>query len=355
MSGRDVPRVVVFSPYGRGAGSVRTRVHEWLERFGAEFDVHGFLGRYAAGWAEISREPLAAARAQWSLHAPHLVNGNDVVLIHREASPLSDGRVEGRLLANAGWGVVDLDDGLQWDWGHGGLARRLRPKAKKVIRMIRAADVVIAGNDLIAEWASTYSQAVVVIPTCVEPSKYVRKNSYELGATPRLGWIGSAASEAQLASMCDQLLDLHVRTGARIEIVGDPRPKLGRLETIVDRVTWSEGAAYSAPARWDVGLMPVPDGLMERAKCGYKVLQYGAAGLPVACSPVGVNAEILRGDHSSLIDQLDKLLVMTTAERERVGAAVRELVYDRYSYDAHQTLWASTVFGPRDPSEWISA
>lgn len=345
MLASDSARVVVFSPYGRSAGSVRTRVHEWLERLDVPREVHGFLDRNTAGFNAISHAPVAAARAHLALRAGGGVGADDIVLIHREASPLSDGRLEERLLCAGGRGVFDLDDGIQWDWGDGGVARRWLPKADKTIRMVRAADVVIAGNDLIAEWAGSYARHVVVIPTCVDPKRYTRKRSYELGTIPRLGWIGSAATEGQLASMTEALESLHRRTGARVQLVGDPRPKLGSLEAILDRVPWSEANAYALPAEWDVGLMPVPDGLLQRAKCGYKALQYGAAALPVACSPVGVNAEILGRSDESITEQLDELVTTTAAAREERGDALHERVRARYSYDAHLDRWTSAVFG----------
>jgi glycosyltransferase involved in cell wall biosynthesis len=45
--------------------------------------------------------------------------------------------------------------------------------------------------------------------------------------------------------------------------------------------------------KFDVGIMPLVDGPFERGKCGYKLIQYMASGLPVVASPVGVNQEIV--------------------------------------------------------------
>ena len=39
--------------------------------------------------------------------------------------------------------------------------------------------------------------------------------------------------------------------------------------------------------------MPLPDSPWERGKCGFKLIQYMAAGLPVVASPVGVNDRIV--------------------------------------------------------------
>lgn len=39
--------------------------------------------------------------------------------------------------------------------------------------------------------------------------------------------------------------------------------------------------------------MPLTDTPWSRGKCGYKLIQYMAFGIPVIASPVGVNAEIV--------------------------------------------------------------
>jgi len=50
----------------------------------------------------------------------------------------------------------------------------------------------------------------------------------------------------------------------------------------------------------DVGLMPLDDDPFSAGKCGLKLLQYHAAGLPVVCSPVGENREIVREGETGL-------------------------------------------------------
>jgi glycosyltransferase involved in cell wall biosynthesis len=45
---------------------------------------------------------------------------------------------------------------------------------------------------------------------------------------------------------------------------------------------------------FDVGIMPLVDDAFQRGKCGFKLLQCMAAGLPTIGSPVGVNSEIVQ-------------------------------------------------------------
>jgi hypothetical protein len=294
---------------------------------------------------QLLGRPISMLRRHNALQATQ-VDPNDVVLVHRELGPLTDGTQEARLLRSGRRGVYDLDDGLQWDWAVGGGLRSLRPKAAKVIRIVRAADTVIAGNDEIAEWAASYAEHVVVIPTCVEPSGYSVKDDYALHSPPRLAWVGSRSTERHLLSCRAELTELHRKVGARLFLFGDPSGHLGDLEAMVTRIPWSEPAVSTELRDCDVGLMPVPDGLLERAKCAYKLLQYGAAGLPGVGSPVGVNAEVL--DSVTIRGQLltaSDILAMSAEDRRSVGELQRGRTIESFSYSAWARRWESAVFG----------
>jgi glycosyltransferase involved in cell wall biosynthesis len=86
--------------------------------------------------------------------------------------------------------------------------------------------------------------------------------------------------------------------------------------------------------------MPLPDTDWTRGKCGYKALQYFAAGVPAVASPVGVAAELIadgRGVAATSADEWRRgleLLADDPAERHERGAAARAFVESHYSYQA---------------------
>lgn len=335
--------LVVFAPYGRRAGSSRVRLFEWIDHLGLNATVHVFTEQNAAGFRRVIRRPVASWKRHRELAATQIAP-DDIVLIHRELSPFSDGTAEERLLRAGARGIVDLDDGLQWDWGGGDLTRRFQPKSPKILRMVRAADTVIAGNDLIAEWAGQYANHVVVIPSCVDTTDYECKSAYELHNPPRIGWIGSVATERYLGVWEETLLDAHHRLGARLAVVGDMSARPSVIEPMIDRISWSEDLAYALPSEWDVGIMPLSDGLLERSKCGYKLLQYGASSLPCFGSPIGVNAEISGVCHDAEgHDALVELLCSSAAHRREAGERARALVDERFTYEANAHLMSTLV------------
>lgn len=341
------------TPYGRGAGSSRVRVFAWLDRVGLDFTVGSYLSQPDASASRLVRHPVSLARAELRLGT--LVRARPRrLLLHREASPLSRGWWERRLLTSAEFAVYDFDDALQWDRGGGGLVRRLAPKSEKARVAVGCADRVIAGNSVLADWASPLNPDVVVIPSCVALEDYTSKASYTLHDPPRIGWIGSPHNEPYLLLIADALREIHRRTGARLTLVGTTVPSLGDLESFIDRVAWNPDTQRVALATMDIGLMPLPTTSYSLGKCGYKLLQYAAAGLPAVASPLGINAELLEWfglpgprTQDEWITAILGLIHEPTSARERLGRAAREVVGRRYSYDVWLPQWAAALeLGP---------
>jgi glycosyltransferase involved in cell wall biosynthesis len=179
---------------------------------------------------------------------------------------------------------------------------------------------------------------------------YTPKVSYALHDPPRLGWIGSPDNEACLRLIAPALTEVHRRTGARLRLVGTTGPALGELESMVDRVAWSPDAQRTALTDMDVGLMPLAATPYNRGKCGYKLLQYAAVGLPAVASPLGVNADLLARfglpaarTRDDWIGAILGLLGASADLRERLGHGAREIAASSYSYDAWLPRWAAAM------------
>jgi glycosyltransferase involved in cell wall biosynthesis len=339
----------VATPYGRSGPSSRVRVFEWLERTGAPAVLSSYISRGNASASTLLRHPVDVFAAERRLRRMAAARP-ERMLLHREASPLSRGALERRLLTRADFALYDFDDALQWDWGEGGMLRRFAPKAPKALVGARHADRVIAGSPVLADWASEHNSDVVLIPSCVSPDSYRPKPTYELSDPPRLGWIGSAGNERYLTLIAPALREIHRRTGARVALIGTLETSLGDLEELIDRLPWSEAAQHDRLADFDVGLMPLPDELYTRGKCGYKLLQYGAAGVPAVGTPIGVNAEILArfgmpaAEHDAeWVDAVVDLLGRSADGRAAIGRRALEETRLNYSYDAWLERWEAAV------------
>jgi glycosyltransferase involved in cell wall biosynthesis len=325
------------------------RVFEWLDRIDEPRVVSSYISHRNASPSELALHPLALLAAERRLRGM-VSERPERLLLHREASPLSRGDLERRLLSSSEFSVYDFDDALQWDWGAGGRLRRIAPKAPKALIAAQTADRVVAGNPVLAEWAAEHSRDVVVIPSCVAPECYRVKTDYAVADPPRLGWIGLASNEIYFQPVASALREVNRRTGARLTIIGATRRRLGDLEDIVDRVAWSESAQYDLLSELDVGLGPVPDEPYERGKSGYKLVQYGAAATPVIASPVGVNREILSAlgmpapeGPEEWVDALVDLLSRPAEARGAMGRRAREVTERSYSFNAWLPRWRDAM------------
>ena len=88
----------------------------------------------------------------------------------------------------------------------------------------------------------------------------------------------------------------------------------------------------------DVGIMPLQHGPWKLGKCGYKLIQYMACGLPVIASPVGANVDIVNNSGggflaSSMPEWMDAFdrLAGDSALRRRMGTNGRRAVEIHYS------------------------
>ena len=119
---------------------------------------------------------------------------------------------------------------------------------------------------------------------------------------------------------------------------------------MIDRHVWSEETQHAALATADIGLMPLQDDPYSRGKCGYKLLQYAAAGLPAVASPVGTNATILTtlglpdtDSTGGWVEAVSGILELSEDDRATLGRRARERVLERYSYDAWAGRWQEAV------------
>jgi glycosyltransferase involved in cell wall biosynthesis len=225
-----------------------------------------------------------------------------------------------------------------------------RKRMHRFRAVVRAADAVIAGNDFLAEHATTTgARAVWVIPTCVDVRNYPVARHERVGAD--LVWIGSASTLRGLEAISG-LLDAIGRQvpGVRLKLVCDLFLKLTDLPVVES--PWTEATERAEIAVADIGISWVPDDPWSRGKCGLKVLQYMAAGLPVVTNPVGVHRTMVRHGETGFLAESEaewveaiRTLAGDPDLRRRMGTRGRALVEERYSLEVGSALWLNLING----------
>ena len=116
---------------------------------------------------------------------------------------------------------------------------------------------------------------------------------------------------------------------------------MNALPTVAhETVAWSEDTEAESIRMLDIGIMPLPVDSFTKGKCGYKLIQYMACGLPVVASPVCVNSKLIHhGGNGYLaetkeewVEALDALL-SNRALRLEMGVQGRGIVEEHYSLD----------------------
>src|SRR5207302_229150 len=150
---------------------------------------------------------------------------------------------------------------------------------RKIDTLLRRAALVTAGSAYLAKRAKQAgARRVEIVPTVVDFAEYVNVPP-RTAAGFTVGWVGSPATQGHLQSVASVLSDLLNEHGDRFITIGARFPR--KLFERHDQLDWRKDTEVSQLAQLDVGIMPLPDGPFERGKCGYKLIQYMASGLPV--------------------------------------------------------------------------
>ncbi|MCX5675057.1 MAG: glycosyltransferase family 4 protein [Planctomycetota bacterium] len=305
--------------------------------------IEPYLGALAA--RGIAAEVVELAAGPWARRGQMLrARDFDGVLLHRKILSWLDAR----RLARARRLIYDFDDAVMYqarapERPHAGRLRRF-------MRTVGLADLVIAGSPILATHADLAgARQSEVVPTGLDARRFAPKEDYGRPGSPHLVWIGSRSTLKQLEPFRPTLEALgRALPGATLRIIADAELHVDGLR--IENVPWRLEDEGRLLAQGDIGIAPLPDTPYTRGKCGFKVLQYMAAGLPVVTSPVGVNAEYVRpeetGLHAGPAEEwvaAIRRLAADPALREHMGRAGRRRVENEFDFAVLAPLFATLV------------
>ena len=291
-------RVLLLTRYERLGSSSRVRFYQYLSYLEEQgmtvvtapfFDDEYVRTLYAGRRASLGSVARAYLRRLSILLRSRSF---DLLWVEKELFPWLPAWFESFLSVSKIPYVVDYDDAVfhRYDIHRSRLVRALL--GHKIDRVMQRAALVIAGNDYLAERAARAgARRVEQLPSVVDVSHYLLA---EVSPSPtfRIGWIGSPVTAPYLDQVRETLDALSRESDVHVTLIG-----AGKLQPFTGVRTetrpWSEDIELRMSQLFDVGIMPLVDGPFERGKCGYKLIQYMASGLPVVASPVGVNRQIV--------------------------------------------------------------
>ena len=230
--------------------------------------------------------------------------------------------------------VLDVDDAIYLHRG-GKFAKHLA----------QLVDLVICGNDFLADVFSKWNKNVTIIPTAVDTFRFVPLGSLEGKKEENkiIGWIGTSGNFKYLYSIEAALSKvIKIFPDVILRVIADERPSFRMIpRDKVQFVPWSPQTEVKNIQDMTVGIMPLNDGEWERGKCSFKMLQYMACGIPVVVSPVGMNAQVLSLGEVGLaarfqdewVEALQWILSASREIRERMGQEGRRVVEKYFSVE----------------------
>ncbi|MFV0606754.1 MAG: glycosyltransferase [Niabella sp.] len=250
------------------------------------------------------------------------VHKYNIVFVHREAAPLGPPIFE--WIITKLWRkkmVYDFDDAI---WiPNTSTENKMMGYFKafwKVGKICKLSTIVTAGNHFLADFArNSGASHVEYLPTVVDTERrYIPENPKTENHTPVIGWTGSHSTLKYLDEILPVLNELNKEVEFTFLVIADKDPQLPLKN--YKFVNWNADTEIEDLQKIDVGIMPLTADKWSEGKCGFKLIQYMALGIPAVASPVGVNKGIIKNGVSGFLcntySEWGEKLQLLLADRE---------------------------------------
>ena len=336
-------KIILLTKYDNLGASSRMRTfqyiylleNEQINIFKAPFlNNHALAARYSRGsYSLIDLIESYVLRIKALLSRRQF----DVLWIEKEALPWLPLWVEAGLLNDVPY-VLDYDDAVFHNYDQHRFSAVRWLYGKRLDGLMAKAALVVAGNDYLAQRARLAGAPwVEVVPTVIDLNRYPLPLAIDGNGSADpfcVVWIGSP-STAQYLKLIEKTLQAFAEKWPLLLRVIGADFKIAGVQT--ECVQWTEATEVESIAAGHVGVMPLQDSPWERGKCGYKLIQYMACGLPVVASPVGVNNQIVEHGVNGFLARSDAEWEMALEQlfahvqlRQRMGKAGRAKVEAQY-------------------------
>jgi glycosyltransferase involved in cell wall biosynthesis len=233
--------------------------------------------------------------------------------------------------------IFDCDDAVMFREQKYGRPIRTRT-FEKFRRTVEHCAAVVAGNDFLGRFAEACGTRAIILPTAVDISKYQIRQNTEAGALT-IGWVGLSDGFVYLRHIQPALQQL-ARTfpDLKLRVISDKPLHLDGVTA--ENEEWRLEREQANLSSFSIGIMPLTDTLWTRGKCGYKILQYMAAGIPVVASAVGANINIVSHGENGFLGRTSEdwvrnisTLLQSAELRKTFAARGRDLVEKKYSLE----------------------
>ena len=229
--------------------------------------------------------------------------------------------------------ILDYDDAIFHNYENIFISRLLF--GNKIPFIMNKSHGIIAGNPYILDYAKQNNINSILIPTCVDLKKYTYKKTLKKII---VGWIGSPSTSKYILDIILPINKIIEKYNCEFHLIGfDLRLKPKFKNDNVKIIKWSYETELKKIACFDIGIMPLEDSNWCKGKCGLKIIQYMATGIPVVASPIGINSSIVEDNINGFLADSDQewidsisTLIEDNNKRQLMGNMGRQKVQKFY-------------------------
>jgi glycosyltransferase involved in cell wall biosynthesis len=242
--------------------------------------------------------------------------------------------------------VYDFDDGLFLE----------RPL--EIPMILKTADLVLVGSHALYYYARRYSPNVQLVPTCPNIEGASRRKLHRSNRHVVLGFVGSPSATGYMRELLAPLSELAQThkfeltiASAHLDQEYEPFKSLFgefRIRGVNIRpLLWDLQIEPEIMENIDIGLAPLwgldraaREREFDKYKCGFKVINYMAAGIATIASAVGEHVYIIRDGVNGFLCRNSgdwkcklEILIEDSKLRESIGNNARKTVEEKYSLE----------------------
>lgn len=292
--------IVYFTKHTQAGPSSRYRSYKY----------HAFLGKHGYAVTSHSLFPAGYLPAFYKKHKkPYLLvalgyarrflqllflKKYDIIYIEYELFPFLPFWVEKLFLKNKKNVVLDYDDAVFHNYDKSNNVWVKKYCGDKIFKLVALANTVITGSPYLTHTLQLYNKKIQEIPTSVNLNTYLKTAAaFTTTNTFRIGWIGSKTTSKNVLLVKEALQQLQKQHAVTLVLIGFDELLVNELQDInYEQHAWSEATEIAVMKTFDVGIMPLLDTDFNNGKCGFKLIQYMACGLPTISTPLEANIKI---------------------------------------------------------------
>jgi len=190
---------------------------------------------------------------------------------------------------------------------------------------------------------------VQIIPTCVNYTDVACK-VFDSQSILTFGWIGGTQNLNLLEKTIPALNKIYQNEKIRLIVMaGVDNYDLGAKFPVHFEI-YSLETEIDFLKRMDIGLMPLNDNIINRGKCGFKLLQYMGVGVPGIASAITVNNEIIEDNMNGWLVKSDEdwesvleKVILKKNDLSKYGANARKTVEERYTFKSNYQFYKKFI------------